>query len=132
MKRVRILVIDDSAFMRTILKNILLDQKNNLAIDDGLEIYEADSKESATKLLKDIEPDLILLDIVMKNSETEGLEFIQAIKSYFDTTKIIMITSMGLAKFKQKCKHYGVENYIQKPFDKELVVATVNKVLTTH
>jgi CheY-like chemotaxis protein len=71
-----ILVVDDSAFMRSILKDILMDRNGDLVISVPIEIHEADGKASALKQINKIHPDVILLDIVMQESETEGLEFI--------------------------------------------------------
>lgn len=125
----KILIIDDSAFMRNILKELLHDITTNNQINADLEIYEADGKERALEQLKHIKPDVILLDIVMTNSETEGIDFIKAIKDTFDTSKIIMITSMALSSLVEECKSHGVRIYLQKPFEQEQVIAALNQVL---
>lgn len=117
----KILIIDDSAFMRGVLKDVLQ--------SDDIKFYEADGKDNALKQLKKVHPQLILLDIVMKNSETEGLEFIKEIKNYFDVNKIIIISSVGQAFLQEEIEKLGIQWFIQKPFEEEVVKEKVKQAL---
>ncbi len=123
----KILIIDDSPFMRKLLKDLLLNSERPRL--QAIEIYEADGKKSALVQLKKNKPDIILLDIVMQESEIEGLEFLQEVKDIYDARKIIMITSIGQPSIMEECKQFGIQNYLQKPFENAQVVDMVNKAL---
>lgn len=122
----KILIVDDSAFMRNILKDILADKSS---MKEPVEIHEADGKTNAEKKLKTLKPDVILLDVVMRESESEGVEFLNGVKSYFDVGKIIIISSVGQHVILDECKKLGISAYLQKPFDPSEVVDAVNKIL---
>src|SRR5436190_240894 len=126
----KILIVDDSAFMRAILKDILTDKSDEISLSEPVEIFEADGKSSALKQLKKLKPNLILLDIVMQESETEGLEFIREIQNFFNTRNIIVISSIGQIAVLDECKQFNIRNYLQKPFEKNQVIEAVNKVLS--
>ena len=125
----KILIVDDSAFMRNIVKDLLTHTTDAQLLVDEVELFEADGKKNALLLLKNIKPDVILLDVVMRESEIEGLEFIQEIKEFFDTKKIIMISSIGQATVIDECKQLGIMTYLQKPFEQIQVIEAVNKAL---
>lgn len=125
----KILIVDDSAFMRNILKDLLSNKAEDVALKDNVELFEADGKTNAIKQFKKIKPDLILLDIVMRESEIEGIEFIEEIKPSFDLSKIIMISSIGQTEVLDKCNKLGIKTYLQKPFEHEQVIETINKIL---
>lgn len=125
----KILIVDDSAFMRTILKELLTSQTEDVNLSFPIEIFEADGKVSALKQLKKIKPNLILLDIVMQESETEGLAFIKEVKDTFNTRNIIVISSIGQASILNELRELNIANYLQKPFDRNQVIEAVNQVL---
>ena len=125
----RILIVDDSAFMRGILKDLLMSQSGENTLSENIELFEADGKANALKQLKEVKPDLILLDIVMRESETEGVEFIKEIKDFFNVSKVIMISSIGQTAILDECKKMGIQCYLQKPFEHDQVIAEVNKGL---
>lgn len=118
----KVLIVDDSAFMRGILKDLLSERTS-------VEIYEADGKSEAVKLFKTVHPDLVLLDIVMKENELEGVEVLREIKGSPSTTKVIMLTSVGQVAVVELCKKLGAENYIEKPFDRDIFLQTIDKYL---
>lgn len=116
----KILVVDDSLFMRKVLKNVLA---------KGYEIVEADSGAEALEQFKKETPDLVLLDIIMPQGEEEGLRVLQTIMKTNSKTKVIMITAVGQDSIIKACKKFGAKDYIVKPFDEKLVVETVEKHL---
>lgn len=120
----KILIVDDSAFMRTILKDILSNH------EPPFEIFEADGKATALAQFKKVTPDLMLLDVVMGNNEMEGVEILREIKEFFPATKMVMITSVGQTAVVEECKRLGALSYIEKPFDRDLVIETVDKYLS--
>lgn len=122
-KHPKILIVDDSAFMREVLKDLLT---SNF---DALELYEAEKKQQAIDQIVKFSPDVILLDIVMHENELEGLEILEKIKGMGVEAKVIMITSVGQTAIVDRCKDLGVQAYIQKPFNTDEVVEAINKVL---
>lgn len=125
----KILIVDDSAFMRSVLKEVISDNRELLTAEDQLEILEADSKVKALQQIKKEMPDVVLLDIVMNESEVEGLELLMEVGSFFDVQKIIMVSSVGLSSLIEECKRHGVRFYLQKPFDQQLVIEALKEVL---
>ncbi len=119
----KLLIVDDSAFMRGILKDLLSQHI------PPLEIHEADSKAAASDVLKKVKPDLVLLDIVMKDNEFEGVEVLKEIKDLYSNTKVVMLTSVGQAAIVEECKKLGAQDYIEKPFDKNNIIEVVDKYL---
>ena len=118
----KVLIVDDSAFMRGILRDLLSERT-------GVEIHEADCKADAIKLFKKVQPDLVLLDVVMKENEFEGVEVLREIKTSHSHAKVIMLTSVGQADIIDECNKLGAESYIEKPFDRDHFLATLDKFL---
>lgn len=116
-KTAKILIADDSSFMRKVLKDILAEAgfENFIECEDGKECLEKYKSEK---------PDLILLDIIMP-----GLDGIEVIKQIGKEAKIIVISAVGQEKMIEEAKSYGAKDYIVKPFDKEDVIAKVKKVI---
>ncbi|WP_454781745.1 response regulator [Legionella sp. WA2022007384] len=117
------MIVDDSNFMRIILKDIL----NGNFTD--LEIIEADGKQAALLHLKQKSPDLVLLDIVMNASEIEGIKLLESIHHKYPHLNVLMITSVGHASIKEQCKTLGAKGYIQKPFEIEQIKNELKKYL---
>lgn len=125
----KILIIDDSTFMRNVLKDILLEKDGDRQLVADLEFFEADGMKTARKQIKTVTPDAILLDVVMQDSETEGVEFLREIQPTFDTSKVIIISSIGQIEILEECNKLGVKFYIQKPFENSKIIDAVNHVL---
>jgi two-component system chemotaxis response regulator CheY len=116
----KILIVDDSLFMRTILKDLL---------SDKYKIVEAESGSRAEKQIKKEKPDLVLLDIIMPEGEEEGIRVLKKSMKTFPNLKIVMITAVGQDTIVEECKKLGAINYIVKPFDDEQVIRIVRKYL---
>lgn len=119
----KILIVDDSLFMRMVLKGVLT------KIEGEFEIIEADSGTRALELVKTAKPDLVLLDIIMPEGEEEGVRVLKVIMKNDPEKKVIMITAVGQNLIVQNCKKLGAKDYITKPFDEALVLRTVRKYL---
>ena len=116
----KILIADDSLFMRKMLKDIL---------SDKYEIVEADQGKKAEKQIEKEKPDLVLLDIIMPEGEEEGIIVLKKVMKANPNAKVVMITAVGQDTIVEECKKAGAADYIIKPFDKEKVVNTVAKHL---
>ena len=114
----KILIADDSAFMRTVLKNILVKAGYT-------EIVEAKDGNDALEKIKLEHPDVILLDIIMPN--LDGLEVLKALR--FKQVKIIVISAVGQDKMIQQAKDLGAANFIIKPFEAENVIEAVKDII---
>jgi two-component system chemotaxis response regulator CheY len=116
----KILIADDSLFMRKMLKDIL---------SDKYEIVEAETGAGALKQIEKEKPDLVLLDIIMPEGEEEGIIVLKKVMKASPKAKVVMITAVGQDTIVEECKKAGAADYLIKPFDKERVIKTVNKYL---
>jgi len=120
----KILIVDDSLFMRSVLKDVLSSKVGKY------NIVEATSSTSALKLFRKENPDLILLDIIMPESEEAGLEVLRGVMEAKPEAKIVMISAVGQELVMEECKKLGAKDYITKPFDEMHVIKTVEKYLS--
>lgn len=119
----KILVADDSLFMRKVLTDIIAGKKGKY------KIIEAHSGKSALEMFIREKPDLILLDIIMPESEEAGLDVLKKVMKADPETKVVMITAVGQELVIEECKKLGALDYITKPFDETHVVKTIEKYL---
>ena len=116
----RILIVDDAAFMRMMIKDILT--KN------GYEIAaEAENGKIAVDKYKEASPDLTLLDITMP--EMDGIQALKAIKGIDPGANVIMCSAMGQQAMVIEAIHSGAKDFIVKPFQAEHVLEAVKKVV---
>jgi len=115
----KILIADDSQFMRTILKGIIEKSVK------GVDFVEASNGKDAIQLALDHNPDLILLDLVMP--EMGGIEVLQQIGAS-KNGKIIVISAMGQEKVIEQAMSLGAAAFITKPFDEKKVIEVVKTV----
>ena len=116
----KILLVDDTAFMRLLIKGIL--EKNNFKI-----CGEAVDGLDAVEQYKIHQPDLVIMDITMPNMD--GLEALKAIKKEFVKARIIMCSAMGQEFHVLEAIKSGANDFIVKPFEHDRVIAAVNRVL---
>ncbi|HOV26879.1 MAG TPA: response regulator [Pseudobacteroides sp.] len=116
----KILIVDDAAFMRMMIKDIL--SKN------GYEIAgEAENGAKAIEKYKELSPDLVIMDITMP--EVDGIQAVKEIKKINTDSKIIMCSAMGQQAMVIESIQAGARDFIVKPFQAERVVEAVKKVL---
>ena len=115
-----VLVVDDAAFMRMMLKDILT--------QDGYEIVgEAENGIPAIKLYQDLKPDLVTMDIVMP--EMNGIEAVKGIISFDPQAKILMVSAMGQQFLVKEAIQAGAKDFIVKPFQPVKVLAALEKIV---
>ena len=119
-KIVRTLVVDDSAFMRNILKKILSSTNKYVVVG------EASNGKEAIEKAKELKPDLITMDIVMP--ELDGIEATRRIKKEFPDIKIVMCTSVDQEKKMIEAIEAGADGYIVKPFQAPKILEQLNKL----
>ena len=116
----KILIADDSLFMRMTLKSYLPKEHK---------VIEADSGTNALEQFKSQKPDLVLLDIVMPEGEEEGVKVLRRIMESDPHACVVMITAVGQDAIIEECKKAGARDYIVKPFDEKQVIETVQSCL---
>lgn len=116
----KILIVDDSALMRKIIKNALI--RNGYS-----NIIEAEDGESACKIYDEEQPNLILMDIIMKNKS--GLEALAYIQKSSIKSKVVMCSAMTQNTLVVEAIKLGAVDFITKPFKDEVIVKIVNKFL---
>ncbi|WP_276496137.1 response regulator [Pontibacter litorisediminis] len=116
----RILIVDDSFYMRTMLKNMLTDA--------GYEIVgEAPNGQTALELAKETKPDLITLDVILPDNT--GLEVLKGIRAEQPEQRVIIVSAVGQEVIVNEAMENGAKSYIVKPFSEENVLEVVSKVL---
>lgn len=116
----KILIVDDAAFMRMMLKDTL--KKN------GYEnIIEASDGEIAVQTYKAEKPDLVIMDITMPNKN--GLEALKEIKEYDPNSKVVMCSAMGQESMVVEAIRSGAKDFIVKPFKADRVLKTVEGII---
>ena len=115
-----ILICDDAAFMRMMVKDILT--KNGYIIAGEA----ANGQEAATKY-KELKPDLVLMDITMP--EVDGLQALKLIRKDDPDAKVIMCSAMGQQAMVVDAIQSGAKDFIVKPFQADRVLEAVRKVI---
>ncbi len=116
----RILIVDDAAFMRMMIKDIL--SKNGFEV-----VGEAENGAVAVNLFKEHKPDLVTMDITMP--EMDGITAVKKIKETDPSARIIMCSAMGQQMMVMEAIQAGARDFIVKPFQQERVVQAVKKAL---
>jgi two-component system chemotaxis response regulator CheY len=119
----KILIVDDSKFMRLTLKNVLEKQFNGQHTVVG----EASNAEEAVQKFLQLQPDLVTMDIIMP--EESGLEAVRKIVAHNPAAKIIMVSAMGQEKIVEEAIALGAKSFVVKPVKTEDLIKTVEKVL---
>ena len=116
----RVLIVDDAAFMRMMIKDIL--SKN------GYEVAgEAENGLRAVEKYKELTPDLVLMDITMP--EMNGIDAVKNIKALDPGAKIVMCSAMGQQAMVIVSIQAGARDFIVKPFQADRVLEAVRKVV---
>ena len=116
----RVMVCDDAAFMRMMIKDIL--------VKNGYEIAaEAENGLKAVEQYPEAKPDLVLMDITMP--EIDGIEAVRRIKALDPNANVIMCSAMGQQAMVIEAIQAGAKDFIVKPFQADRVLEAVRKVI---
>lgn len=122
MDTLKTVVVDDSIFMRKLLKEILEQIDGIKVIDEGEDGYEA------IEIAEKFRPDIMTLDITMPYKN--GISSVKEILEVSPKTKIIMVTAMGTKLLIQEALNKGAREFITKPFQKEKILEVVENIKT--
>ncbi|MBQ7679213.1 MAG: response regulator [Butyrivibrio sp.] len=115
-----VLVCDDAAFMRMMIKDIL--SKNGYNV-----VGEAENGKIAADKYNELKPDLVLMDITMP--EMDGIQALKAIKGADANASVIMCSAMGQQAMVIESIQAGAKDFIVKPFQADRVLEAVKKVI---
>jgi two-component system chemotaxis response regulator CheY len=117
----RILIVDDAAFMRMMIKDILT--KNGYVV-----VGEAENGVLAIEKYMEFKPDLVTMDITMP--EMDGIAAVREIKKSDPNARIIMCSAMGQQAMVIDAIQAGAKDFIVKPFQPERVLEAVSKAVS--
>ena len=115
-----ILICDDAAFMRMMIKDIL--SKNGYNV-----VGEAENGAVAVEKYMELKPDLVLMDITMP--EMDGIQALKKIKEKDSSACVIMCSAMGQQAMVIESIQSGAKDFIVKPFQADRVLEAVKKVV---
>lgn len=117
----RVLIVDDSSFMRNSLKTIL--EKLGHSV-----VGTAENAVDALAKYRDLKPDLVTLDIVMP--QMGGVQGLKLLKSFDPHATVVMVSSMSDKESVLECAQAGAKHYLLKPFDEAKVAEVMKKIAT--
>ena len=115
------MIVDDSIYMRSLIKNTLVGAGYNV-------VGEAENGEKAIDLAIDLQPDLITLDNILP--DMMGFEILKVLKEEGVESIVIMVSAVGQQTVVNKGIALGAAEYIVKPFTEEDLLKVVEKVLS--
>ena len=114
----QILICDDAAFMRMMLKDIL--------VKEGYEVVgEAVNGADGVEKYNSLKPDLVTMDITMP--EMDGIAALKAIRASDPAAKVVMCSAMGQQAMVVESIQAGARDFIVKPFQKDRVIEAIKK-----
>ena len=116
----KVLIADDAAFMRMMIRKILE--------EGGFEVVgEAENGVIAIEKYKELKPDLIICDMIMP--EKGGIDVIKEILGDTPGANVLICSAIGQQALVIEAIQAGAKDYIVKPFEQANVLETVNKIL---
>ena len=115
-----ILICDDAAFMRMMIKDILTKNGYNV-------VGEAENGLKAVEKYQETKPDLVLMDITMP--EMDGIQALKKIKQADPNASVVMCSAMGQQAMVIEAIQSGARDFIVKPFQPDRVLEAVKKAV---
>lgn len=116
----KVLVVDDAAFMRLSIRNMLQ--------DTGYEVVgEAENGREAVEKYVELKPDIVTMDITMP--VMTGIEAVKAIIKIDPKATVIMLSAMGQEQMVKDAILSGAKSFIVKPFKAEILLKTVSQFI---
>jgi two-component system chemotaxis response regulator CheY len=117
------MIVDDAAFMRQMLGNILRAEGHEICV-------EASNAIEAVEKYKEFKPDLVTMDIVMPMiEELDGLGAVKEIMKIDSNAKILVVSVMAQHSLVVEAMHAGAKDFITKPFQPQRIIAAIKNIL---
>lgn len=117
---VRVLLVDDTAFMRRMLRDLLT--------KEGYEVVaEAGNGREAVEQYRQERPDLVIMDITMP--EMDGIAAVREIIAGDPQARIVMCSALGQQELVLESLEAGALDFVMKPFLPDKVLEAVRKVI---
>src|ERR1700679_582430 len=116
-----ILVVDDEADIRLLIKGILN--------DEGLSVREAANADETLKAISLRRPNLLILDIWLNNSSMDGMQILQHVRKEFPDMPVIMISGHGNIETAVAAIKIGAYDFIEKPFKADRLILQIQHAL---
>ena len=116
-----ILVVEDEADIRALMAGILT--------DEGYGVREAATSQAAHEQVKARIPSLIILDVWLKDSEQDGIQFLSAFKAAHPDVPVIVVSGHGTVETAVSAIRKGAYDYIVKPFKAAKLLVTVERAV---
>jgi two-component system alkaline phosphatase synthesis response regulator PhoP len=120
----KILIVDDEPHLRMLLRQALEDLE-----DEGVELMTASNGEEALETIRDQQPNLVFLDVMMPKKN--GFEVCQTVKHELGLSQIyiVLLTAKGQEFDRQRGQEAGADLYMTKPFDPDALLEKARAVL---
>ena len=119
---VRLLVVDDAMIIRELIKEA--------AAEAGMEVVgEADNGQVAIDQYRALRPDVVTLDLVMP--KFDGLHALSGILEFDAQARIVVVSALEQTAILKEAFRKGAADFITKPFDKRILVATLENVVNS-
>ncbi len=117
-----IMIVDDASFMRAVLKKIVLQAGHEV-------IAEAANGDDAINQFQQLQPDIVLMDIVMPPGPKakDGIEALKQIVAANPSAKVVMCSSMGQQALIAEAIKSGAKDFVVKPFQPQKVIEVLTK-----
>jgi len=115
----KILIVDDANYFRKKTEKFLM--------NNGFTVVMAENGEQAIKKYKEESPDLVLMDITMP--EIDGITATKIIIEYDSQAKVCMLSCMGQGHIIEACREAGADDFIEKPYDDDKLLAYLKRTL---
>ena len=116
----RVLIADDAAFMRMMIKNILTQNGHEV-------VGEAENGAQAVTKYAELKPDVTTMDITMP--EKDGISALKEILAADPGAKIVMCSALGQEAKVIESIRSGAKDFVVKPFQQDRVLSAVSKAL---
>jgi two-component system chemotaxis response regulator CheY len=116
----RVMIVDDSMFMRQVLRNILSKAGHEV-------VGEAESGEKCLAEAPKMKPDLVTLDLVMPGMG--GMECLKGLRKSHPNTRVVIVSAIGQQSEIAQAVALGASDYLVKPFDESAVTKTITAVM---
>jgi DNA-binding response OmpR family regulator len=114
-----VLVVDDDLYVRQLLVDML--------VHEGFSVTPAESASGLTDLVRDQQPDVVILDEMME--PVSGLEALRSLRSSGEQVLVMMLTAVSPEDLLEAAVAVGADDYLAKPFSNAVLVAHLRAML---